>query len=313
MKIIFMGTSDFAVATLQKLMENSNHQIVAVYTKEPSSAKRGMKTQYSPIHILAEKNNLPIFTPKTLKDIAIQQQFAQLNSDIAVVISYGLILPSSILKAPKYGCFNVHPSKLPLYRGSAPIQRSIIDNVKNSAVCVIKMDEGVDSGDIVNQQDFIINDDENYQDITKKTAIIGAQLINKTLINITENKLIFIKQSHELASFAKKIDKAESLINWDKSSQEIINLVRAFNGNIYAHFNYENQKIRILKAFSIPLKPYQNAICNGTIIDDNFSIKCSDGIILPQILQKSGKNPLYLKDFLNGFVVKINLNLQSQN
>ena len=311
MKIIFMGTSDFAVPTLQKLLQNPNHQIVAIYTKEPAPAKRGMTTQYSPVHLLALRHNLPILTPKTLKDSTTQQQFVELNSDLAVVISYGLILPSAILNAPKYGCFNVHPSKLPLFRGSAPIQRSLMANVKNSAVCVIKMDEGVDSGDIVNQHDFVIDAEENYQDLTSKTAEIGAQLINKTLIDIAENKLNFIKQNHELATFAKKIDKSESLINWNKSSQEIINLVRAFNGNIYAHFNYENQKIRILKATASPLQPHHLSISNGTILDNNFAIKCSDGIILPQILQKSGKNPLTRHDFLNGFALKVNLNLQT--
>lgn len=125
MKIIFMGTSDFAVPTLQKLLQNPNHQIVAIYTKEPAPAKRGMATQYSPVHLLALRHNLPILTPKTLKDLATQQQFAELNSDLAVVISYGLILPNAILNAPKYGCFNVHPSKLPLFRGSAQFNEAL--------------------------------------------------------------------------------------------------------------------------------------------------------------------------------------------
>ena len=142
--------------------------------------------QISPIHDFASKNNLKIFTSKTLREASIQDQFKNLNPEIAIVISYGLILPKEILDIPKFGCFNVHPSKLPLYRGSAPLQRSIINGEKESAVCVIKMDQGVDSGDVVNQESFEIFDNENYRDISKKTAEIGAFLINKILNNNSE-------------------------------------------------------------------------------------------------------------------------------
>ena len=162
MKIVFMGTSEFAVPTLEKLLSLTNHEILAVYTKEPSVSGRGNKLQISPIHDFANKNNLKIFTPKTLREPLIQKEFHDLNPDIAIVISYGLILPAEILNIPKFGCFNVHPSKLPLYRGSAPLQRSIMNGEKESAVCVIKMDSGVDSGDVVNQEDFMIFDNENY-------------------------------------------------------------------------------------------------------------------------------------------------------
>ena len=137
MKIVFMGTSDFGIPTLQKLLASNDHEILAVYTKEPSISGRGNKLQVSPIHDFASKNNLKIFTPKTLRDPLIQDDFTNLNPEIAIVISYGLILPKEILDIPKFGCFNVHPSKLPLYRGSAPLQRSIIDGEKESAVCGI--------------------------------------------------------------------------------------------------------------------------------------------------------------------------------
>ena len=304
MKIVFMGTSEFAVPALEKLLSLTNHEIFAVYTKEPSVSGRGNKLQISPIHDFANKNNLKIFTPKTLREPLIQKEFYDLNPDIAIVISYGLILPAEILNIPKFGCFNVHPSKLPLYRGSAPLQRSIMNGEKESAVCVIKMDAGVDSGDIVNQEDFKIFDNENYQDISKKTAEIGASLIIKTLHQITDKSIKFLKQNDELATFAKKIEKNECLIDWNKSCEEIFNKIRGLNGNLDAHFNYNNEKIKILECAFFKDENIDKKLI-GTIFDKDFSIVCGDGLIKPLKLQKQGKNPLKIHEFLNGFKFEI--------
>jgi len=304
MKIVFMGTSEFAVPTLEKLLSLSCHEIVAVYTKEPSVSGRGNKLQISPIHQFANQNNLKIFTPKTLREPLIQKEFRDLNPDIAIVISYGLILPVEILNIPKFGCFNVHPSRLPLYRGSAPLQRSIMNGEKESAVCVIKMDSGVDSGDIVNQQDFSILDSENYQDISKKTAEIGASLIIKTLSQITDKSIEFHKQNEKLATFAKKIEKNECLIDWNKSCEEIFNKIRGLNGNLDAHFNYNNEKIKILECSFVENKNIDKNLI-GTIFDKDLSIVCKDGLIKPLKLQKAGKNSLKIHEFLNGFKFEI--------
>lgn len=304
MKIVFMGTSEFAVPTLEKLLSSTNHEILAVYTKEPSVSGRGNKLQVSPIHHFANQNNLKIFTPKTLREPLIQKEFHDLNPDIAIVISYGLILPIEILNIPKFGCFNVHPSKLPLYRGSAPLQRSIMNGEKESAVCVIKMDSGVDSGDIVNQEDFTIFDNENYQDISQKTAEIGAYLIVKTLNQIADKSINLHKQNEKLATFAKKIEKNECLIDWNKSCEEIFNKIRGLNGNLDAHFNYNNEKIKILECIFVENKNIDKNLI-GTIFDKDLSIVCKDGIIKPLKLQKAGKNSLKIHEFLNGFKVEI--------
>ena len=304
MKIVFMGTSEFAVPTLEKLLSLTNHEILAVYTKEPSVSGRGNKLQVSPIHHFANQNNLKIFTPKTLREPLIQKEFCDLNPDIAIVISYGLILPVEILNIPKFGCFNVHPSKLPLYRGSAPLQRSIMNGEKESAVCVIKMDSGVDSGDIVNREDFSIHDSENYPDISQKTAEIGASLIIKTLNQIADKSIKFHKQNEKLATFAKKIEKNECLIDWNNSCEEIFNKIRGLNGNLDAHFIYNNEKIKILEcAFFKNENIDKNLI--GTIFDKDLSIVCKDGLIKPLKLQKAGKNSLKIHEFLNGFKVEI--------
>ena len=304
MKIVFMGTSEFAVPTLEKLLSSTNHEIVAVYTKQPSISGRGNKLQISPIHDFANKNNLKIFTPKTLRDSLIHKELHDLNPDIAIVISYGLILPTEILNIPKFGCYNVHPSQLPLYRGSAPLQRSIMNGETESAVCVIKMDAGVDSGDIVNQEDFSIFDSENYQDISKKTAEIGASLIIKTLNQITDKSIEFHKQDEKLATFAKKIEKNECLIDWNKSCEEIFNKIRGLNGNLDAHFYYNNEKINILECIFVENKNIDKNLI-GTIFDKDLSIVCKDGLIKPLKLQKAGKNSLKIHEFLNGFKIEI--------
>jgi methionyl-tRNA formyltransferase len=304
MKIVFMGTSEFGVPTLEKLLSLNHHEILAVYTKEPSISGRGNKLQISPIQHFATQNNLKILTPKTLRDPLIQKEFHDLNPDIAIIISYGLILPTEILNIPKFGCFNIHPSNLPLYRGSSPLQRSIMNGEKKSAVCVIKMDSGVDSGDIVNKEDFIINNNENYKDISKKTAEIGASLIIKTLNQIEDKSIKFHKQNDELATFAKKIEKNECLIDWNKSCEEIFNKIRGLNGNLDAHFNYNNEKIKILECVFEENKNIDKNLI-GTIFDKNLSIVCKDGLIKPLKLQKAGKNSLKINEFLNGFKVEI--------
>lgn len=304
MKIIFMGTSDFAVPTLQKILQNKELEVVAVFTKAPSISGRGNKIQYSPIHNLANQHNLKIFTPKTLKDEEIQQEFSKLKPDIAIVISYGLILPQNILNIPKFGCFNVHPSDLPFYRGSAPLQRSIMNGETQSAVCIIKMDSGLDSGDIVNKIGFIIGDTDNYLTISKKTSEIGADLILKTIEQIKNNQ--FPKASQQeasKASYAHKIEKVESLIDWNQNCHQIFNKIRALRGNLDAYFKYGEEKIKILECEFVreASKNYQS----GIIVDDKFSISCADGLIMPKILQRQGKNEVKIGDFLNGFKFEI--------
>ncbi|MBM3590180.1 MAG: methionyl-tRNA formyltransferase [Alphaproteobacteria bacterium] len=303
MRIIFMGTSDFGLPTLEKILSNNKHNLVAIYTKEPSIGGRGNRIQYSAIHNFAIQNNINIHTPKTLKDNYTQEQFKNFKPDLAVVVSYGLILPKEILDIPKYGCLNVHPSDLPLYRGSAPLQRSIMNNEKNSAVCIIKMDSGIDSGDVVNRKKFIINDDDNFLTISRKTSEIGAELIIKTIHETEHNILQFESQDHQKSTYANKIEKNESLIDWNKSCREIFNKVRALRGNLDAYLIYNNEKIKILECQSV--KTTSNSNYKGIIIDYEFSIGCLDGIIKPTIVQKSGKKPMSLKDFLNGFKFKL--------
>ena len=300
-----MGTSEFGIPTLRELLNLEDHQVVAIYTKEPAISGRGNKINISPIHEIANHHNLQVFTPRSLRDTANQKTFQELAPDVAIVVSYGLILPQEILNIPQYGCFNIHPSKLPLYRGSAPLQRSIMDGEKESAVCIIKMDNGIDSGDIVYSQEFTIEANDDYQSIAIKTAEIGAKLMIKTLKNIESLELA--KQNHQLASYAKKIDKAECLIDWNQPAIKIFNHIRGLSGNLGAYFYYQGEKIKILQSTysmsnqDLDIKNFPN----GSVINDKFYIKCDDGIIIPKILQKQGKNPLKINEFLNGFKPQI--------
>jgi len=302
MKIIFMGTSEFAINPLESLLNNPQIEISAIYTKAPSISGRGNKINISAIHEIANKRNLKTYHPASLKNIDVYNQINDLKPDVIIVVSYGLILPKEILSIPKFGCYNIHPSKLPLYRGSAPLQRSIMNGETKSAVCIIKMTEGLDSGDIVNAEDFNINDDEDFSDIILKSSKIGADLLIKTLDDIRANKLKSIEQDHDKATYASKILKTESIINWNKNSHEIFNLVRSLNGNIGANMVFDNEIIKILK---VNYKKTQSNFVNGEIIDNKLTIKCNDGFIYPQILQKSGKKPLSIKDFLNGFKFEV--------
>lgn len=298
-----MGTSDFALPSLQKIYQNKKFNIVAIYTKAPSIAGRGQKIAYSPIYQFAQQHNLSIITPKNFKDNSSIEEFINFKADIAVVISYGIILPQEILNGTKHGCYNVHPSALPLYRGPAPLQQSILDGQKNSAVCIIKMDKGVDSGDIVNEERYFIDQEKDFPIIAKETAEIGANLLIKTMDEIENNKLILRPQNHDNATFTSKIDKNQTKINWHNNCQEIINKVRAFNGNLFSYFYYNNEKIKILSAQYRIDKNIGDE--NGKILDKMLNIKCQDGVIIPKILQREGKKPMNVNEFLNGFKIEI--------
>lgn len=301
-----MGTSTFGYPTYEVILSSKN-QIVATYTKQPSISGRGNLIQMSPIHDLALKNNIKVLTPRTLKDKDVINQFKLFNADLCIVVSYGLILPKEILEGTKYGCFNIHPSKLPLWRGASPIQRVLMNNEKESSVCIIKMDEGLDSGDIVAEENFIIDDEDDYTSLHDKTSKIGGKLILNLIKKLEENSASYRQQDHEFATYAKKIDKNECLINWNSYGEKIIAQIKALNGNLGAHFFYDNEKIKILKARFVIINENKNI--PGTIFNNDFSICCIDGIIIPEVIQREGKKVIKIQDFLLGFKFKVGKNI----
>lgn len=293
-----MGTPDFACPTLEKLIADPDFDIVAVYTREPQIAGRGQKITNSPIHQLALKHNLKVITPKTLRNVEAQKEFFNLQADAAVVVAYGLILPQEILDGTKFGCVNIHPSLLPKWRGASPIQRPLMAGDRETGITIIKMDKGVDSGEMMVQEKFSLEGDETYADLAKKLSQMGAEILVKTLKNLRDGKVVLTKQDNALASYAKKIEKEECKINWHESAEIIERKIRALNGSLEAFFNYGDEKIKIFKAEILDENSLGEA---GKILDEKFAIQCGKGSIRPLILQRQGKKPVAIRDLLLGF------------
>ena len=298
-----MGTSDFACPTLKELIDDQEIEIVAVYTKEPQKSGRGQNITNSPIHEIALQHNLKIITPKNLKDQEIQQEFIDFNADLAVVVAYGLILPVEILNGTKWGCFNIHPSLLPKWRGAAPLQRAIMNGDQQIAVTIIKMDPGLDSGDMVSIEPINLNQDTTYEQLSNQTSVIGAEILLKTIKNIANNNFTLIKQDDSKATYATKIEKLECKINWHLSAKQIKQNIQGLSGFLTAYFEHQDKKIKIYQAQIIDDDSDADflGIKPGTIIDNNFTIQCQNGKIRPILLQMEGKKIAHIDEFLRGF------------
>ncbi len=292
-----MGTPNFACPTLQKLISDPAFEILAVYTREPQIAGRGQKMQNSPIHNLALKHQIKVVTPKTLRDLEVQKEFREFNADAAVVVAYGLILPKEILEGTRLGCFNIHPSLLPRWRGAAPIQRTIMAGDEKTAVCVIKMDQGLDSGDIVAQRNYQLLGNETYAELETKFAEIGAEILVESL----KGNLCGTKQSEVGLTYAKKLDKAECEINWQNSAEEIDRQIRGLSGSLGAFFMLNGEKIKIFSAEILDKNSTQKN--PGEISKEDFSIQCAKGLIRPSLLQRQGKRAMSREEFLLGFKI----------
>ncbi len=298
MKIIFMGTPAFAVPALKKLI-NAGHKPLAVYTRPPAPSGRGKKEQKSPIHELAEAHRIEVLTPISLKNPDEQQKFADFQADIALVAAYGLLLPEPILNGTKYGCVNIHPSLLPRWRGAAPIQRAIIAGDPETGVCIMKMDKGLDTGDILAMEKCKIPAKMTAGELHGALAEIGAELALKTIEKIS--KITPIKQNALGVEYAKKITREEEKIDWRKPVKEIEALIRGLQPRPGAYFEYTGERIKIIAA---DLSPESTGKPAGTILDENLSIASGSGILHPLKLQRPGKNIVSAREFLNGFPIK---------
>lgn len=297
-----MGTPQFSCPTLEKLIADPDFEVVAVYSREPQIAGRGHKLQNSPIHDLALKHGLKVVTPKTLRNAEAQKEFKDFNADAAVVVAYGLILPQEILDGTRLGCINIHPSLLPRWRGAAPIQRTIMAGDKETGIDIIKMDKGVDSGDVIYEEKFSLSGKETYAELAPKLSEMGAEILVKTLKNLRDEKVTLRKQDDASATYAKKIEKAECQIDWKNSAQEIERKIRGLRGSLDAHFIYDGEKIKIFSAEILDKNSKGEA---GKILDEKFSIQCGSGIIRPLILQRQGKKPISTKELLLGFKLEV--------
>jgi methionyl-tRNA formyltransferase len=291
MKIIFMGTPDFAVPSLQKLI--TAHDVACVFTAAPKPKGRGMRITKSPVHLLSETNNIPVYTPTSLKSHEVQIQIDSINADIIVVVAYGFIVPKKIIESKGYGALNIHPSKLPRFRGAAPLQRTIIEGDLDTAVCIMQMDEGLDTGDIILQEDFTIPKDITLQELHDICANKGADLLIQALDNIGTLKRT--PQKTEGVSYAHKLTKEEGLIDWHLSATELERKVRGMTPWPGVFFEYKDMMVKILNAqvhnTHYTLKP-------GTIIPEDSLIVCDEGALRIEFVQKPGKGPISFEELL---------------
>lgn len=299
MKLVFMGTSNFAVPALKALHE-SNHEILRVFTKPPSKANRGQKLHKSAVHEAAEKLKIAVSCPTSLKKPETIEELESLDADIIVVVSYGHILRKNVLEMYKNGCLNIHPSSLPRWRGAAPIERTVLNGDQKTSLCIIKMDEGLDTGDIMLSKDVEIQKYETSKILSEKMAKLGAECIVEALDNFSN--LTPKKQDEEGVEYAEKISKDEAIINWQDDAEKIDCMVRAFNPWPYCSFLFKGERIKLIEAESSPTQ--EHGVKPGTILDNRMTIACGKGTLNPTILQKPGKKPVSIKDFLNGTKIK---------
>ncbi|MFL1780534.1 Methionyl-tRNA formyltransferase [Candidatus Hepatincolaceae symbiont of Richtersius coronifer] len=316
MQICFMGTSIFAVKVLQKLLDN-NQPVSCVYTKAPKRQGRGSQITPQEVHTLAIKHNIEVRTPHNLRDPEDQAQFINSNFDLAIVASYGIILPEIILKAPKYGCINVHASLLPKWRGASPIQMALI-NDEITGITIMQMDKGLDTGDILLKASLKINKNSTFTSLSQELGELGSELILKTLALIKTNKLVNLPQNNGLATYAKMLTKEQGKIDFNENCEIIEKKIRAFQPFPSTYINYNQEIIKILGAQAlvqdskeyIDIRSYtglDKTIKNGTILNTNpLVVKCGEGLLKITRLQRQGKQALEVKEFLKGFIFKKN-------
>jgi methionyl-tRNA formyltransferase len=298
LRLIFMGTPDFAVPALLALA-SAGHDIAAVYTRVAKPAGRGMALQATPVEREARRLGLPVFTPKTLKDEAAQAAFNAHNVDAAVVIAYGLILPKPILDAPRLGCFNVHASLLPRWRGAAPINRAVMAGDKESGVTIMQMDEGLDTGAMALVDRVPIGPDMTAGDLHDALSRLGADLMTRAMAAAERGSLTLTPQPEAGVTYAAKISKNETRIDWAKPSAEVHEHIRGLSPFPGAWFEIDGARVKALRSTKAAGKGVP-----GTALDDKLTIACGDGAIRLLQVQRAGKLPMQADEFLRGTPVK---------
>ena len=292
MRIVFMGTPEFAVPALQALVDAA-HEVVCVYTQPPRpGGRRGRELTPSPVHRRASDLGIAVRHPASLKGAEAQAEFAALDADIAVVAAYGLILPQAVLDAPRHGCLNIHASILPRWRGAAPIHRAVMAGDAVTGVTIMRMEAGLDTGPMLAFARTPVAG-KTTGELTAELAETGAQLMVGTLIDLPA--LHPLSQDDTLATYAAKIDKAEARIDWSRPADELERLVRALAPFPGAWFELEGQRVKLLRA-----ELAESSGASGEVIDDRLTIACGSGALRPVTLQPAGKPAMAAADFLRG-------------
>jgi methionyl-tRNA formyltransferase len=295
LKVIFMGTPDFAAVALEALI-NIGHDVVAVYSQPPRPAGRGNALRKSPVQTVAEEEGLQVRTPVTLKTAEAQAEFAGFGADVAVVAAYGLLLPQAILDAPRRGCLNIHASLLPRWRGAAPIQRAILAGDAETGISIMQMDAGLDTGAVLLEKRIAIGASENAGALHDRLAELGAEAIVEAL----GSDLTPRPQPSEGVTYAAKISPEEARLNWTRTAAELVRAVRAFNPVPGAWALLPNgERFKILEAAAVAGKGEP-----GTVLDESLTVATGDGALRPVLVQRQGKRAMETAELLRGLAIK---------
>lgn len=309
MRVIFMGTPDFAVPSLEALL--TKHEVVLVVTQPDKPKGRGKKMVPTPVKACALEHGIPVLQPEKVKEPEFVEQLRSYEPDLIAVTAFGQILSEPILEMPKYGCINVHGSLLPKYRGAAPMQWSIIDGEKVTGITTMYMAKGLDSGDMLLKAEVVITDEDTFATIHDKMAVTGANLLLDTLDQLEAGTLERIPQDHDAATYAPMITKETGHIDWSKNRQDIINLIRGLNPVPAAYTIYEEE---VLKIFGAVISDVQaDDAANGEIVavvKKGFVVKCGDGCLLITEVQARGGKRMMTDAYLRGHAVKEGILLQ---
>ena len=302
-KIVFMGTSVFAVKILKSLYQNG-YPIATVYTQAPKKSNRGMRVTKSPVHSISETLSLEVRTPVTLKNNQEEYEYLKdIDADMCLVIAYGQIIPESFLNLTKKGFINIHASLLPKYRGAAPIQRAIMNLEKKTGISIMKINSQLDEGPVCKSYEIDINEKDSSDDLSEKLSDLAVEKILDDIDDILDDKAKFRDQDHSKATYAKKINKKESSIDWNTPAKSVIAKINGLNG---AHFIFQGARYKILKAElnNLSGKP-------GEIIGDSLEIACKEKSIKVMMIQREGKKPQKTAEFLLGSQIKKGLFLNN--
>lgn len=297
-KIIFMGTPNFSVPTLRSLF-NSNYKIEAVFTQPPKKKSRGQKIIKSPVHLESIKLNIPVRHPNNLNSEEDLNFIKNLNVKYVVVVAYGQIIPEKILNISNIVFLNIHASLLPRWRGAAPIQRSIIEMDKVTGISIMKIIPKLDAGPYMMQEQVNIEKEDNFLSLSKKLSILGSRLIIKSLGKLKKEKVNFVTQDEKKATYAKKIEKKESEINWNIPAKKLIAIINGLNPFPGVWFNHLKTRIKIIQAIEV-----NQTGRAGEVLDANLTIGCKENAIKILSIQKEGRNVLNTKSFLAGYKIK---------
>ena len=311
MKIIFMGTPDFSVGTLEALIE-AGHEVCLVVTQPDKPKGRGKEMQPTPVKAAAMKHGIPVYQPKKIRDPECVEELRKYQADVMVVIAFGQILPKSILEMTPYGCINVHASLLPKYRGAAPIQWAIINGESVTGVTTMQMDEGLDTGDMIQKTEVEITPDETGESLHDKLAAAGAALCVETLKAVETHTATFEKQGESPTAYARMLDKKLGNIDWSRSAKSIECLIRGLNPWPSAYTDWNG---KVMKIWEAKVLDENTDATPGTIVKvekDGFSVQTGDGLLKVLVLQIPGKKRMEADAFLRGYQIETGCELSSQ-